>query len=153
MLERLVVGTFIAAFFAALPFWFLTTQEGKLHFKGSGNPWRCTVEREWLWKSRTDAYTPSLIYSSETQLKGKGRLTRAWQLVFKQNEERHEVLASVSTDERVVELAAKLDKARADGQEIDVELPAEFTYYLALVLVFVFAACGYLIAFAGRTKS
>jgi len=148
MFERLIAATFIIACFSALPLWFLARVEGRVRFVGGGAPWRCTVERHWLWRTKTDVYEPTRIESLEREVSYKTRTSPAWQIRFQQGDQRTEILAGVSTDRAVVRIAEQLEAARAKGAPIEVSLPAGGVYYLAIALVVIFAASGAFLAFS-----
>lgn len=147
--SRLAAGLFLVGFFAALPFWFLTTQDGALHVACGGVPWQCTVTREWLWNSQRENHRPDAVRAVSTRVRFKGQSSSAWQLVFEEQGQAVAMHSGARTDRAVVALADRLEQARVARAAVDVVLEASATYYLAIALVVVFAGAGAFLAWIG----
>jgi hypothetical protein len=71
-LSHLPAALFAMAFFAALPMWFLSTQQGPIHIECGGAPWRCEVARWVFFETRRGSYEVTAV-SLDAQLRGGGR--------------------------------------------------------------------------------
>jgi hypothetical protein len=143
----MIAGLFIVMFFAALPLWFLTTQERWVRFSGGGGgdgtPWRCTVSRWPALGAEPQTFEPSSIWAD--RVRGR-RGVELWQIHFKEAEGWRDILAGRTTNERAYRVAQDLEAARKAGVAIERELAPDATFFLAIGLVVIFAGAGVLIA-------
>lgn len=140
--QRAFAALFAAAFFAALPLWFLSTQDGPVGFACGGTPWQCEVTHHWLWRARVERYQPTRVRTASHTISYKSRRGTAWQLVFETKDASLEVLDSITTNEQVKDLASELEAARSRGETIARELAPDATYDLVIGLVLLFGGVG-----------
>ena len=138
----LIAAAFAASFFAALPTWYLSTQDGPVDFACGGTPWQCEVTHHWLWTARVERYQPTRVRTASHTISFRSRRGTAWQLVFETKDAALEVLDSVSTNDSVKDVASELEAARGRGEPIARVLPPDPTYFVALGLVVLFAGVG-----------
>jgi len=151
VLQRVFACLFAAGFFAALPLYALTLQDGRVRFRCSGGtPWQCTVTRPGLFGSVVQTYAPQVIASMEGKVSYGYRSRRAWNIEFKLDGHYVKILKGESTDRAVVQLATDLEQARASGQPIERELPADGAYFLTIAIAVLFAAAGIYIVLSTR---
>jgi hypothetical protein len=69
-LSHLPAALFTMGFFAALPLWFLSTQQGPVHLTCGGSPWRCEVSR-WALPERTFGSYEVRAFELESRTAGR----------------------------------------------------------------------------------
>jgi hypothetical protein len=145
-----LIGAFIVGLFAALPLWFLSTQERWVHFSGGGTPWRLMVTRWPALGTRSESFAPSWI--SAESVRGR-RGVILWQIWIQEGNRDHGVLASRTTNGRAYPLAKDLEAARKAGTPIERELGPDATFYVAIGMLVIFAGAGVVIACGGSRSA
>lgn len=153
MRERLFATLFLVAFFAALPAWFLSTCEGWILIDcartDESAALDCTVRERFAFSTRSATYPTSGAHIKRLTLRSRSGRSTTYQLVLRTPAGEREVLRSRTGDAAIEQIAAELDAAaRSRAARFHAELSPDPVFWLAVVLLGVFAGAGLFIAWA-----
>jgi hypothetical protein len=142
-LSRLPAALFTMAFFAALPMWFLSTQQGPVHLECGGAPWHCQVSR-WVFfeTRRSSSEVTAVSLESQTKAAGKGRRLVEWRVQFTLPSG-----ATVPAFDWVTEppraLVEQLQQGAQTKSPVQADVEPGTGFWMAVVLTGLFALIGF----------
>lgn len=144
--QTAVAALFIGGFFAALPLWYLSTQDGWIDVRcGSAAPWRCRVEKTNLLSTDVSTIAVERVSLGERSAKR----WRGYSVQFNGSNvfEPRAEYATVSA------MVNDLETARRAGLPFERSMPPDGQFWLAFALVVLFAGAGIGIAVIGRPRT
>ncbi|XDD49434.1 hypothetical protein AB3N59_13630 [Leptospira sp. WS92.C1] len=151
MIKRLIPILFLTLFFAALPAWFLSTLEGWIFVDCFRNKpediLECKILERFAFSSRSAAYTTVNARSLKNYRQDRRGRSVTYQLMLLTPGGEVQVLRSSIGNADVDRIATNLNTAiGSNTMEFHAEMAPDPLFWMAFVLLIVFAGAGILIA-------